>query len=127
MSSATQLSASSVVREASFGISVVGLAAACSQDTLRDSHVMDLQRKAGKPFRFLQKRDGSMSLRLLLTIFGKSGLGKLTIRSQGMPPLQAGKTGIVSICGDPFCTALDGKRGQKGIRNEVALGVGFAT
>jgi hypothetical protein len=44
-----------------------------------------------------------------------------------MSPRQTGEAGIVSISRDPFRATLNGKRGQIGISNDVALGIGLAT
>lgn len=45
---------------------------------------------------------------------------------QWMSPSKTGKAGIVPVGCNPFCAALDGKRGQVSIRNEVAFGIGLA-
>ena len=85
----------------------------------------------GAPCLLFPEGKSPMSLRFLLTLSGDNARlpveSSLTTGSEGMPPLQARKTGIVTIGRDPFCATLDGKRGQIGIRNEVALGIGLAT
>jgi len=60
-----------------------------------------------------------------MTLSGGPVSTSLPVGIQWMSPSKIGEAGIISIGGDPLHATLDGEGSQIGIRDEVALGVGF--